>query len=438
MKLKLDVNNILYIIVLLFIILVIIFKSMSLHLKFKETFESGNNDLAELQELEKEVGDIKNNVVEETTEDIEELPEDITKDNMSTEDLREKCKALISGEKKWKSIISKSSGRVIDVEYIRKAKDMELGKNNSTNKESDNSYLYIIKWKPLGNKPGGCITCNANGTYSTPMCDKTIQNQLWHIVYIENRDDLMNIMPENNKNQGKGKDVDNTEYPFYVVLSSYDKTYVLNYEGGGLSIRPIANYDSIRWDVSTDPIQQDPLPTQDNSKYTGLTPQHNISKADTSLNKFFQKAVLNTNDNNNNKKINKDGSVNFNINLDPELLQQLGLGFSGNNSNDNIFDNYNSNNSNSNNSNSNNSNNGLTENTDVSKEADLLLTQEELDRRKVQKNKYGGRGNVSDMVMEGANNDPCNNCGKVPPNYIKKDLVKSMCLGCNNIDDVST
>lgn len=436
MKVKWDINDILYIIVLLFIILVIIFKSISLHLKFKETFENENNeigtDLAELQELEKEVGDIKNNVIEDTTEDI---PENITNDNMETEDLREKCKALMSGEKKWKSIISKSSGRVIDVEYIRKSKDMEFGKNNSTNKESDNSYLYIIKWKPLGNKPGGCITCNANGTYSTPMCDKTIQNQLWQIVYIENREDLMNIMPENNKNQGKGKDVDNTEYPFYIVLSSYDKTYVLNYEGGGLSIRPIANYDSIRWDVSTDPIQQDPLPTQDNSKYTGLTPQHNISKADTSLNKFFQKAVLNKNDNNN--KINKDGNVNFNINLEPELLQQLGLGFSGNNSNDNSFDDYNKN-SNQEGINKNNSNNGLTENTDVSKEADLLLTQEELDRRKIQKNKYGGRGSVSDMVIEGANHDPCNKCGKIPPNYIKKDLVKSMCIGCNNIDNVST
>ena len=29
-------------------------------------------------------------------------------------------------------------------------------------------------------------------------------------------------------------------------------------------------------------------------------------------------------------------------------------------------------------------------------------------------------------------------CDKIPENYIKKDLVKSMCIGCNNIDNVQT
>ena len=29
-------------------------------------------------------------------------------------------------------------------------------------------------------------------------------------------------------------------------------------------------------------------------------------------------------------------------------------------------------------------------------------------------------------------------CGKIPEKYIKKDLVKSMCIGCNNIDNVLT
>ena len=42
MKLKLNLNNIIYFIILLFIIILIVAKSISIHYKFKETFDNNN------------------------------------------------------------------------------------------------------------------------------------------------------------------------------------------------------------------------------------------------------------------------------------------------------------------------------------------------------------------------------------------------------------
>ena len=58
------------------------------------------------------------------------------------------------------------------------------------------------------------------------------------------------------------------------------------------------------------------------------------------------------------------------------------------------------------------------------------------EQRRALENPTGGRGNVSEMLQS---SDPnCKNCDKIPENFIKKDLVKSMCIGCNNIDNVLT
>ena len=35
----------------------------------------------------------------------------------------------------------------------------------------------MIQWQPVGGKPGGCITANADGTYSTPICNANINKQ---------------------------------------------------------------------------------------------------------------------------------------------------------------------------------------------------------------------------------------------------------------------
>ena len=64
-----------------------------------------------------------------------------------------------------------------------------------------------------------------------------------------------------------GRPLDETSYPFHIIKANkYD--YVLNYEGGGLSIRKLANYDSQKWDVSTETVKQDPIATQNNTDTT--------------------------------------------------------------------------------------------------------------------------------------------------------------------------
>jgi hypothetical protein len=49
------------------------------------------------------------------------------------------------------------------------------------------------------------------------------------------------------------------------------------------------------------------------------------------------------------------------------------------------------------------------------------------------------RNNTDDMMVDyNGNRELCENCGDIPENMIRKDLVKSMCIGCNNIDNVLT
>ena len=292
------------------------------------------------------------------------------------QDLAEKCKNL--GKTSFGSIISKYSGKTINVE---KEPNSPAGKTR-----------YIIKWEPLGGKPGGCITANADGSYSTPICNNLADQQLWEIIEVKDEEQFTELI----KTYGgedrlkMGRPLDETSYPFHICKSSkYD--FVLNYEGGGLSVRKLANYDSQKWDVSTDSIVQDPMPTQKFNKLSSLTPGHNLSKSDMSAANFGKNAGENME------------GVNFNINVDPELLKQLlnndhtgneyGEQGENNNSNDDFYMNE----------------NGM------------------------------GRG----MSEEDANSmfidrEGCSDCGKIPERFIRKDLVKSMCPGCNKLNNVKT
>mgnify|MGYP001169526609 CR=1 FL=1 len=46
---------------------------------------------------------------------------------------------------------------------------------------------------------------------------------------------LRDVIPKDRLNMGRP--LEETTFPFYMVLSSQDSSYCLNYEGGGLSIR---------------------------------------------------------------------------------------------------------------------------------------------------------------------------------------------------------
>ena len=292
---------------------------------------------------------------------------------------------------------------------------------------------YMIQWQPVGGKPGGCITANADGTYSTPICNSNINKQQWFIKKINDEEEYLKVIPKDRREMGRS--MDETDFPFHIVQSTEFEQYCLHYEGGGLAIREIANYDSQKWDISKDKIYQESLPTQENNKFTGLTPGHKMSATDKSLSALGQ--------NGNGSK--ESSPMQFNINLDPDLLQKMGINtglpnLSNSESNglgggENSMGGSNSvgggnsigGNSLGDGGNSlgrgGNSRGGNTPN-------DLLLTDEE--KKEKMKNKK-----VNEMMIDyNGNEEICKDCNKIPDNMIKKDLVKSVCIGCNNIDNV--
>lgn len=400
---KCDINNIIVVVIIIFIILVICLKCMDIQQKIHEGFDDHQDPSNEVSDAEKlletnaAIENMDNNAAGEATNEDADDVENLT--NQEKAELRKKCAAL--DDKPYGSIISKYSGKTINVDNVG---------------ERDGDKLYIIKWQPLGGKPGGCITLEANGSYSTPLCNPNIDKQKWILRKITSEKILKDVIPK--ERQTMGRAMEETSFPFYMIVSSQDKNYVLNYEGGGLSIRLSANYDGQKWDVSEKKIAQDPLPTQKNSKFTSLTPEHNMSQTDKSMGNLMSNVVGNKGSplggqGNGNSKGKGDGSVNLNVNLDPDLLAKLGLALGSDGSLQNL-------------------NSSMNQSTNGSMEDDFFVN------NNGNKNASGGQGNIDDMLVGGNNNPNCKNCDKIPDKYIKKDTIKSMCLGCDNIDNVLT
>ena len=347
--------------------------------QIREHFEDSNDNLSkelqeDMKEMEKNIGSSLNNSNSASNSKDTSKGRTLTDEQIArlSEDTKQKvCDSL--GKDKFNSIVSKYSGKVISVEPLEKEKK---GKRK-----------YLIKWRPVGGKPGGCITANADGTFSTPICNNTISDQKWEIIEIKDEDSFRDYLEPHR--ESLGRPLSETAYPFFIIKSN-DR--YLNYEGGGLSVRELANYDGMKWDASNEKVEQYPLPTQDNNKFTGLTPGHLKTTTDNPV------SSLNMNDMN---QKNGDGATNLNINLDPDLLAKLGLAL-----------------------------NGTPDNLGSEADGDLLLSQNELNDRRNGTNSSGGRGATDDMFMTDANNPECKNCGKIPPQYIEKDFVESVVPGC--------
>ncbi len=385
------INNIIYIVLLLIVVLIICFKSISIHKNIMENFESETNKME--QEMDNAMG-ANNNDDGSMTEDLNEMMNDLGSmynstndeddilDNVDEEQLVKKCATIDKAA--FGSITSKYSGKTINVDALPPVKGAKR--------------KYMIKWQPVGGKPGGCITANADGTYSTPICNANINKQQWFIIEVKNAEQYLKLIPKDRRRMGAS--MDETDFPFHICQSVEYDNYCLHYEGGGLAIREIANYNAQKWDVSKDKIAQDPLPTQDGNKYAGLTPGHRLSQADKTLGSVGESGGVDGN----------GGAAQFNINVDPDLLAKLGIdtGLPLNSANSNMGNNNN--------------------------KGDLLLSEEELQRRRNER-----KNNTDDMMVDyNGNRELCENCGDIPENMIRKDLVKSMCIGCNNIDNVLT
>ena len=391
---KVKIDNWFYIILLLVLVLIICgtfikmrnniaeqFSNLKRNENFKkqlkEHFETSQEAVsrevqAEVAQMEQTVGSSGSNPNSSANDPTKGRT--LTDDQIArlSEDTKQKvCESL--GKDKFNSIVSKYSGKVISVEPLEKEKK---GKRK-----------YLIKWRPVGGKPGGCITANADGTFSTPICNNTISDQKWEIIEIKDEDSFRDYLEPHR--ESLGRPLSETAYPFFIVKSN-DR--YLNYEGGGLSVRELANYDGMKWDASNEKVAQDPLPTQDNNKFTGLTPGHLKTETD--------KSVSSLNMNGMNQK-NGDGATNLNINLDPDLLAKLGLAL-----------------------------NDSPENLNNEGDGDLLVSPEEFNERRNGTNSTGGRGNTEGMFSADANHPECKNCGKIPPQYIEKDFVEAVVPGC--------
>ena len=85
------------------------------------------------------------------------------------------------------------------------------------------------------------MTANADGTYSTPICNANINKQQWFIKEVKDEEEYLKLIPKIDK---VWEEVWMKLNFHFVVQSSEFENYCLHYEGGGLAIREIANYDS--------------------------------------------------------------------------------------------------------------------------------------------------------------------------------------------------
>ena len=90
-----------------------------------------------------------------------------------------------------------------------------------------------------------------------------------NIEKIDNQQQFEDYLLPTNKD--KGIPLEETKYPFHIIKSVSQPNYVLNYEGGSLSVRQLANYQGQKWDVMEDKIQQDSLPSHKGNNILVLT-----------------------------------------------------------------------------------------------------------------------------------------------------------------------
>lgn len=107
---------------------------------------------------------------------------------------------------------------------------------------------------PFYDKDGKkALSLNNDGTYSLRSPDTSSNNQQFRIVFVTDSTIYDRIIPLRNKNLGYH--VEDAKYPFYLLIAVFDETRCLQYQDGNVSVRPLANYDSQKWDLSEEVIE---------------------------------------------------------------------------------------------------------------------------------------------------------------------------------------
>jgi len=229
------------------------------------------------------------------------------------------CKPYPNNLKPVQSIISKNTGKVINV-------------------------------KPLGEAPtkkflvhfygDNAITLNDDGTYSLGLSNSDNIKQQFDLVYIPNASTYLNHIPKeyrslDDSGQVLGYDVNKVTYPFYMGISAYDKKKCLQYDSGSVMVRPIGNYDSQKWDISYEAVKKDDvIQTHRLDPMSQLTSDFRLNPNSTGSNEYAEnsdkiKINLNLSSNNlakilgNSINGNADGNADNNTHNINEMLNNI-------------------------------------------------------------------------------------------------------------------
>jgi hypothetical protein len=133
------------------------------------------------------------------------------------------------------SIVAKYSGKVLNVECVGEPP----------------SRKCLI---PFFSKDGKrSLTVNNDGTYSLVVPNKTSVRQQFLIIYIPNAEIYARHIPL--KNENLGYNLDDAKFPFFILKSNQDHSKALQYQDGNVTVRPLANYDSQKWDLSFEKVE---------------------------------------------------------------------------------------------------------------------------------------------------------------------------------------
>ena len=135
-----------------------------------------------------------------------------------------------------KSVISKYTGKVLNVE---------------ANGEPPSSIVTVPFFNEKNQRMN--LSVNMDGTYSIVIPNKTSTKQQFLVIFIDSAETFAKHIPL--KNQNLGYSINEASYPFYILKSHYDITKALQYQDGVVMVRPLANYDSQKWDLSYEKIE---------------------------------------------------------------------------------------------------------------------------------------------------------------------------------------
>jgi hypothetical protein len=133
------------------------------------------------------------------------------------------------------SIVAKYSGKVLNVECVG---------------EPPSRKCLIPFFSKEGKRS---LTVNNDGTYSLVIPNKNSIRQQFLIIYISSAQIYSRHIPL--KNENLGYHLEDVKYPFFILKSSQDHSKALQYQDGNVTVRPLANYDSQKWDLSFEKVE---------------------------------------------------------------------------------------------------------------------------------------------------------------------------------------